>query len=297
MHFHLGLALAFEAVLFVRFSAAFAGMIHEVTHRPLFTRRFRLWARGAVEWLICPLFGMSPYLYAAQHAGMHHPESNLDRDASSTLRYRRDSPLHFARYFVRFLVLQPWELLKYLHATRKTRLLRHAAFGLAAHHAAIAIGLWLHPRATLVLLVLPVFWMRHAFAAGNWAQHAFIDPEAPADSLRSVITCVAPGFNRLTFNSGFHAAHHGDLRIHWSALPKAYEQGKARYAAQRAVVFEGIDYGHVFFALMFKRYRYLAERHADFGEERSVVAERLRCFTAPLSPGRTPASCRTAIAG
>src|SRR5262249_15999051 len=140
----------------------------------------------------------------------------------------------------------------------------------------------------------PVLWMRFSFAAGNWAQHGFIDPEAPHDCLRSVITCIAPGFNRLTFNSGFHAAHHADLRVHWSALPDAYEAARPRYAARRAVVFEGIDYGGVFFGLMLKRYDWLAKHHADFGEERSVVAARLRSRTAPITPGRTPQSCTAA---
>src|SRR5206468_709286 len=136
--------------------------------------------RAAVEWIICPLFGLAPHLYAGQHVGMHHPENNLARDASATVGYRRDSVTDFLRYFARFFFLAHWEVLAYLWRARKTRLFRRVAVGVAAHHVALALAIALDWRAALVVVVTPYCFARLSFAAGNWAQHAFVDPADPA---------------------------------------------------------------------------------------------------------------------
>ena len=274
-HFHLAVAALYLWVVVTRLMAPFSGLIHEIVHRPIFTRRWLRAGRAAVEWIICPLFGLAPYLYAAQHVGMHHPENNLTGDASATIGYRRDSVADFLRYFARFFFLAHWEVLAYLRRAKKARLFRRAAIGLAAHHAVTALALLLEWRAALVVLVFPYFWARLSFAAGNWAQHAFVDPAAPQSPYRNTITCTDAGFNAWTFNSGYHSAHHADLRVHWSELPGELARHRDRYRDEQAIIFEGIEYGHVFLALMQKRYRWLAERHAGTGEPVEVIAERL----------------------
>ena len=276
VHFHLAVAVVYLGLVFLRWSAPFAALIHEVVHRPLFVQRWLRVGRGAVEWLLCPLFGLSPHFYAAQHVGMHHPENNLAGDASATIDYQRDSALDFARYFARFLFLAQWEVLAYLHRARKTRLLRRAAIGLVAHGAVVLIALAANWRAALVVFVLPMVLMRLAFAIGNWAQHGFVDAADPASCYRNTITCLSAQFNAATFNSGYHIGHHADLRVHWSELPAEHDRQRARCRVEGAVVFEGIEYAHVFLALMLKRYRWLAERHVDFAEGRAVVERRLR---------------------
>jgi fatty acid desaturase len=283
VHFHLALAVPYVALILFRWATPFAGLIHEVVHRPLFTRRW-LWAgRAAVEWLVCPIFGLAPYLYAAQHVGMHHPENNLAGDASATVGYQRDSVRDFARYFLRFLLLAHWEVLLYLHRARKTRLFRRAAVGLAAHHLVTALALAVEWRAAVVVLVIPYVWMRLSFAAGNWAQHAFVDAGDPANSFKNTISCVQPDFNAGSFNSGFHIAHHSDLRLHWTELPADLERRAARYRQEQAIVFEGIEYGQVFLALMGKRYRWLASKHMPCGDSLEIIAERLAQRTRRLA--------------
>ena len=50
---------------------------------------------------------------------MHHVEDNMPDDLSSTLRYRRDSFLHFLAYFARFFFLAIVELPLYLMRKRR----------------------------------------------------------------------------------------------------------------------------------------------------------------------------------
>ena len=84
-------------------------MLHCTMHRP-FIRRPK-WLDRAHPYVMTFFFGM-PTGYAQHHMGMHHMEDNMGEDLSSTLRYQRDSPLHFLVYFSRFFFL----ILVELHA-------------------------------------------------------------------------------------------------------------------------------------------------------------------------------------
>lgn len=286
--FHPALALAHLLVVFHRGSSPFAGLIHEVSHRPIFSPRWLRLGRASVEWVLCPFFGLSPYAYWAQHVGMHHPENNLLADGSATIGYRRDSPLDFVRYLARFLFLANWELLLYLRRSNKRRIFRRAAVGMAAHHAAMALALALSWRAALVVFVVPYVWIRIAFAIGNWAQHGFVDASDPSSCYRNTITCLSDDFNRATFNSGYHISHHEDLRVHWSELPARHAAHRRRYLDERAIVFEGLDYGQVFLALMLGRFGWLAAHHAPCGDDLETIAARLEARTGRVALGFEP---------
>ena len=60
---------------------------------------------------------------------------------------------------------------------------------------------------------------------------------------------------------------------------------RARYAAEGAVVFEGIDYFQIWVLLMLKRYNVLARHFVDLGERprsRREIVELLRARTRPV---------------
>lgn len=276
------LAPLYIALIF-RYSAPFAGLIHEATHRRLFVPRYSALGTLIVEWIICPIFGMSPHLYAAQHVGMHHPENNLDGDASATIGYHRDSVIEYARYAMRFVFMAHWEVFAYLRRNRKRRLLRRAVVGLAAQYAMVAAALAYDWRAALVVMIIPMVFIRVALSAGNWAQHGFVDPHAPQSPYLNTITCLHPAFNRATFNSGYHSAHHAKPSLHWSELPSAFDANLDRYHTERAIVFVGIEFGHVFLAMMFGRYRWLAAHQLSCGEDLSLLEARLRYRLRPTS--------------
>src|SRR5262249_2622647 len=76
-------------------------MLHNTSHRALFRKPYR-WMNYYIPTLLGPFFGQSPWTYYAHHIGMHHPENNLAPDASSTMRYDRDSFRDFLLYWLRF---------------------------------------------------------------------------------------------------------------------------------------------------------------------------------------------------
>jgi hypothetical protein len=95
---------------------------------------------------------------------------------------------------------------------------------------------------------------------GNWAQHAFIDRARPEDNYVSAATCVNSVFNHRAFNDGYHIGHHLKATMHWTEMPVEFEQNAARYAQEGAIVFQGLDWGVIWFLLMIKAYGFLASR-------------------------------------
>ena len=76
-------------------------MLHNTMHRR-FIRAPRA-ADLAHPFVMSFFFGI-PTGYREHHLGMHHAEDNQPADLSSTVRYRRDSFLHFLVYFFRFFL-------------------------------------------------------------------------------------------------------------------------------------------------------------------------------------------------
>lgn len=250
---------ALHVGLVVYFLGPFVLMLHNTSHRALFKHGWGF-LNNVIPWLIGPFFGESPETYFAHHVGMHHLENNLDPDLSTTLPYRRDSFVDFMRYFLRFFFVGLIELSLYFGRKGRRSLMVRCIVGELSFFALCA-GLWMvSARATLVVFVLPFVVVRFAMMAGNWAQHAFIDHDAPENNYRNSITCINATYNRRCFNDGYHISHHLKASRHWTEHPKEFESNVATYAAERAIVFEGIDFFGVWLCLMLKRYDWLAKR-------------------------------------
>ena len=113
------------------------------------------------------------------------------------------------------------------------------------------VGLaWINWQATLTVFVAPVLIARVLMMAGNWGQHAFVDASDPANPYLNSITCIHSRYNRRAFNDGYHIHHHVKPRAHWADLPGEFEDNRAVYGAQDAIVFEGQDFFMVWLWLM-----------------------------------------------
>ncbi len=274
-------------VLVNYFLGPFILMLHNTSHRKLFNRRFG-WLNSYVPWVLGPLFGESPETYSAHHVGMHHQENNLKDDISSTMAYQRDSVVDFSRYFLRFFFVGLGELVTYFARRRRFALMRRTIVGEVAFFLAIGLLMAVSWRAALVILVVPLVVTRFAMMAGNWAQHAFIDPSAPENNFKNSITCINCSYNRRCFNDGYHIGHHLKRTRHWTEMPVEFVQNRSEYAAQGAIVFQGVDFFALWFFLMLKRYDWLAARFVQLGnvsqspeEIETLLRSRTRRFEAP----------------
>jgi fatty acid desaturase len=164
-------------------------MLHCTSHRTLFSRRVH-WMNSYVPWVLGPFYGQTPTTYFAHHVAMHHVEDNLLEDLSSTMPYRRDRFSDWLRYFARFFLLTIALLPIYLYRKGRRGLAWRAVSGEVAFWAVVAgLAFW-NLAATVVVFLVPVLAVRALMMAGNWAQHAFIDPRDPANDDRNSITCI-----------------------------------------------------------------------------------------------------------
>jgi hypothetical protein len=263
--FHWWLAVLHIALV-VYFLGPYILMLHNTSHRRLFKRSWS-WMNVYIPWVIGPFFGESPETYFAHHVGMHHAENNLAEDLSCTLYYRRDSVVGFARYFLRFFFVVFFELLAYFSRKNRRSLMIRTLAGETLFYAVVAGLFFVNWKATLFVFVLPFLIARFGMMAGNWAQHAFIDRASPENNYRNSITCINSVYNRRCFNDGYHIGHHLRQTRHWTEMPEEFGANVGTYAAERALVFDGVDYFEIWGALMLKRYDWLARHVAPLGEE------------------------------
>jgi fatty acid desaturase len=294
--FSWGLAVAYLAALFGVFFDKYILMLHAIRHRRLFRPGLELdvW----VDWVLGPLAGQSPWTYHAHHLGMHHVEDNLWADTSSTLAFQRDSARDFLRYWGRFLVAGVADLVRYLDAERRPKLARRALVGELTYLVAVGALLWVDWRATLVVFVAPLAFARFAMMAGNWAQHAFVDPSDPGNAYKNSITSINTRYNRRCFNDGYHIGHHLKPSRHWSELPDELRENLATYRDQGALVFEGLDFFQVWALLMVKDHDTLARHVVHLGEPRphadTVALLRSRLVPVP-EPRAVPVALPVAL--
>ncbi|MCS6904696.1 MAG: fatty acid desaturase [Bacteroidia bacterium] len=240
----------------------FVLMLHNTSHRALFKRKYNF-LNYFIPWVLGPFFGETPESYYAHHIGMHHPENNLKDDLSSTMAYQRDSLVDFFRYFFNFFFLGVWELSTYLRRKKRKKLLYRFWKGEFSFYIFVTLLCFVNWKATLVVFIIPFIFTRFMMMAGNWAQHAFIDPQSPNNCYRNSITCINTLYNRRCFNDGYHIGHHLKPTMHWTELPLEFQKNIKVYAQEGAIVFHTIDFFIIWLLLMLKRYDWLARFYVN----------------------------------
>lgn len=253
-------ALGYYAVWGLGVLDRFILMLHCTSHRPLFRKPYSWLNEVLIPWIVCPFMGQTPNSYFVHHIGMHHIEDNLEGDLSTTMHYRRDRFTHWLHYVGTFLFLGLPKLAMYHWKRGTKKMFWRLIVGELAYWSVVGTLFVLNPRATFVVFMVPVLAVRLLMMAGNWGQHAFIDPKMPGESWRSSITCINTRYNVRCFNDGYHTMHHKKPRMHWSEYPNLLASEPARYGEQDAIVFDGIDFFQVWAMLMLKQHRALARR-------------------------------------
>jgi hypothetical protein len=258
-------------------------MLHNTMHRP-FVRRPRWGSRAQ-------LYGMSFFLgippaYPEHHLGMHHAEDNMWEDLSSTLRYRRDSFVHFLVYFLRFLLLGHAEVSAYLYRHGRRKMARRLLAGEAAQIVLVTTACWIAPAFGLIAFALPAVVIRFMMMMGNWGQHAFINTSRPNDGLSNSVTCINSAYNRRCFNDGYHIGHHLKASRHYTELPGDFAENRARYAAAGAVVFSGLDFFMISLLLWTGRWRVLARHYVRLDGKPHTDDEVIAMLKARVEPVR-----------
>lgn len=292
------------AVLFATWVDRVTLMFHCAMHRPLFGKSYRALNDIVLPWFVGPVFGQTPNSYFVHHMGMHHREGNLPADLSTTMPFQRDRFVDFLKYWGRFMTIGLWDLYRY-HARghRQKMVTRLLVSELSYWAICWILAIFVSWQATLVVFVVPVLVMRTLMMAGNWAQHAFVDPADPKSDFWSSITCLNTRYNRRCFNDGYHIIHHIKPSLHYTEMPLEFEKNQRLYGEHDAIVFDGLDFHQVWWLLMTGNKKELARRFvrlpgAPVRTEQEVIElfeRRLRPFPRDWAPaaGTSPAAAAT----
>ena len=259
------LAAPYLWLLYGHFGGPVMLMMHALFHHKTFVGP-GLWLDRYLRHGLPMLYGLQPFAYFPHHLLMHHTENNGRDDLSCTATYRRDDWRDFLRYWWRFMLGDNLRLARYLRLRGRKRALRRYVGGSLAWLLLVAGLLWVAPLATLIVFVLPYILTRFFMMAGNWAQHAFVDPEAKDAGLGNAIVLVNARQNRRCFNDGYHALHHRSAGLHWAEMSARFQSDWRYYAEHRVLVFDRIaDTQVIWWRLMRRDYAYLADNLADMG--------------------------------
>ena len=276
------MAPLYWALVFLVFIDRYMLMLHNTSHRKLFKRRYKLLNQW-IPLVIGPFCGQSPWTYEVHHITMHHAEGNLPDDLSSTMGYQRDSLLDWLKYFFRFFLFIMPEMAVYQLRKKRYSVLRKMLVG-EVGFIALCVGLsFVNLGATLTVFVIPFVAIRVLMMAGNWGQHAFVDPDEPDNDYKSSITCINGRYNRRCFNDGYHISHHLVANRHWTDHVAELEDNVDAYRENDAIIFEEIDFFLVWLLLMTKRYDMLADRFVELREEPRSKDEIIALFKRRLA--------------
>ncbi len=243
-------AVPYWALLGVLFMDRYILMLHCVSHRPLFRRQLRFF-NLYVPWVLGPLVGETPESYFVHHIGMHHKEANLFGDLSTTMPFRRDRFGNWLMYWGRFMTIGLVDLFRYHSRMGNAKLVRRLVVGEGAYWLGTGLlAYFVSVRATAIVFWIPVVIIRTLMMAGNWGQHAFVDPDAPDNDFKSSITCINTRYNRRCFNDGYHIIHHLKPTLHYSEMADEFHKHRELYGKNDAIVFEGLDFFEVWLCLM-----------------------------------------------
>ena len=210
------LLLVLLVLLFQPVQAVAIACNHYQHHRPVFRHRL---PNRLYELVLFLQTGMPPYLITLHHnLGHHRHYLEPERD---TLRWRRPdgSMRSLAECLYRNTVGHlTWTV---RIGRRHPRLYRRLKVMTLLGALPLALLAWLDPVATAIVFLGPMLLALANVARLGYQQHAGLDLDDHLTASRNVESRL---YNRLTFNSGYHTAHHLRPGVHWSDLPALHRE-------------------------------------------------------------------------
>jgi fatty acid desaturase len=243
-------------LLYLAFMGQFLTMFHDLMHHPLLKNK---WLNQLLIGSVGTLYGLTHYTYFCHHVMMHHPEDNGSKDLSSTRPYQRDSFRDFLSYHFHFF-FGLFRLSVFIKSHKNRLRIQYANRMVFYELLYLFFGILLlvfNPIAALAIVFIPIFISRTMLIIGNWAEHAFINPDNPDNTYNNTANILGK-YNKDCFNVGYHIGHHLHPAMHFSLMAAEFDKNIERYAKEDAIVFKDVHYPHIWYYLMTKNYKKLA---------------------------------------
>jgi fatty acid desaturase len=207
---------ALVVVLFQPVQAVAIACNHYQHHLNIFTVR---WLNRVYETILFLQTGTPPFLITLHHNLGHHP--HYLEPEQDTLRWQR--PEGSPRSLFECLVKNAAGHLTWTIALgrRYPRVYRRLKMMTAVGLVPLAVLLYLDPLKALIVFIGPMLLAIFNVARLGFEQHAGLEMDDHLHASRNIESRL---YNLVTFNSGYHTAHHVKPGLHWSQLPEFHRQ-------------------------------------------------------------------------
>jgi fatty acid desaturase len=196
---------------------------HNHHHKPVFTVG---WLNRLYETALFLETGLPPYLLTLHHNLGHH-QSYLT-PGKDTLRWRRGDG--GAMGFLEYLAINFRDVYPHTFSLGRRHPKVFGKFKRWLMPSALLLGALIvrDPPRALLVFVLPMTVMVFNVIRIGYHHHAGLDT---GDHLTASRNMGGRLYNLLTFNSGYHTAHHLKPGLHWSELPRFHREISERIPA------------------------------------------------------------------
>ena len=198
---------------------------HNHAHLTIFPSR---WANILLGWLCHLSSGVPLDTYRVHHVISHHRHNNRfdssGRDWSSIFGFRGaclpDRPVGKAYYVASFPFIAHGETLLWFLRAPTSPLARGFFVSMAIVSPASFFLAWLNPTGFLTFFLVPWAMLLFGMGYNNYDHHIGCKLNNKYDSANNFLNFY---YTVLSFNEGYHVAHHINPGLHWSQLPRYHD--------------------------------------------------------------------------
>ncbi|MFZ5724123.1 MAG: fatty acid desaturase [Pseudomonadota bacterium] len=215
--------LAAVALALLFFSAVPGSISHNHHHTPTFMRP---WMNRIYEVVLFLETGVLPWAWTLHHNLGHH-KHYLDQEKDPSPWKHADGRVMSRVYYDVIGALRIYPEV-FAIGRRHPELLRRFKLWAVVSLTVLGVLLAIDPAKALILFVAPMPLMYLGLLDNTYMQHSDLDTASEFTASRNTTSRF---YNLVSWNLGYHTAHHMKPNLHWSELPRLHEELRARIPA------------------------------------------------------------------